>query len=664
MTVLIASSFTKSLGKLTAQEQAQAKITAFDIQQNPDSPGLSLHRLDRARDQNFWSARVNSDLRIILHKKDGTTLLAYVDHHDDAYDWAERRKLESHPRTGAAQIVEIRETVQDVVIQRYIEEAVRKPPLFAAQDDDVLLSWGVPPEWLDTVRQATEDTFEDIATHLPDEAAEALLQAAVGEAPTVRIGDDSGTGFAHPDAMRRFRVVGNQEELAAALDAPWDQWAVFLHPAQQEFVDRDFNGPARVIGSAGTGKTVVALHRAVRLAKEDADHKVLLATFNAELVEGLAEKIALLTRGQTDLRARITVSTLDAVAQDIVGAAGGDIAGPAEVEAALEKALEETQTKIAATFLADEWAQIVDAWNVRDEAAYLDMPRLGRKVRMAQSRRAEVWGVMSVVREKLAAQGLTTPASLLHNAAVEMSEAPFTHVVVDEAQDISVPELKLVAAMAGARPNGLFFAGDIGQRIFRAAFPWSAVGVEVRGRSRSLKVNYRTSQQIRAKSDLLLPPRLVEADGNEDRRTGITSVFEGPPPVLKTFTSRAEEISAVSQWLGELTKSGFSHDEMAVLVRSPGEVSELQSLRDALPQAHVLSMHDAKGREYRAVAVIACDADLLPLESRLMAANDERDMQEVFDTERHLLYVAATRAREQLWVSGCDPVSEFLQDLV
>ena len=193
MTVLIASSFTKSLGKLTAQEQAQAKITAFDIQQNPDSPGLSLHRLDRARDQNFWSARVNSDLRIILHKKDGTTLLAYVDHHDDAYDWAERRKLESHPRTGAAQIVEIRETVQDVVIQRYIEEAVRKPPLFAAQDDDVLLSWGVPPEWLDTVRQATEDTFEDIATHLPDEAAEALLQAAVGEAPTVRIGDDSGS---------------------------------------------------------------------------------------------------------------------------------------------------------------------------------------------------------------------------------------------------------------------------------------------------------------------------------------------------------------------------------------------------------------------------------------------------------------------------------------
>ena len=269
MTVLIASSFTKSLNKLTGQEQSQAKITAFDIQQNPENPGHSIHRIDRCRDPGFWSARVNRDIRIVLHKRDGDTLLAYVGHHDDAYAWAERRRLDTHPRTGAAQIVEIRETVEKIVVQRYVEESVRKPRLFDREADETILDWGVPEDWVDTVRQATEDTVLDIAGHLPDEAQEAVLAAAVGEAPVVRIsGKDNARGYDHPDARRRFRVVGDQAQLSAALEAPWEEWAVFLHPAQQEFVDRDFNGPARVIGSAGTGKTVVALHRAVRMARE------------------------------------------------------------------------------------------------------------------------------------------------------------------------------------------------------------------------------------------------------------------------------------------------------------------------------------------------------------------------------------------------------------
>ena len=295
MTVRIASSFTKSLDRLTGQERSAAKVTAFDVQSDPASPGLSLHRVERARDPGFWTARVNRDLRIVLHRRDGETLLAYVGHHDDAYAWAERRRLDRHPRTGAAQIVEIRETVETVVTHRYVEEAVRRPRLFS-ESDDTLLSWGVPEDWLETVRGATEDTVLDIAAHLPDEAQEAVLAAAVGEAPTVRIAAPEADAYAHPDARRRFTVVGDQAALEAALEAPWDDWAVFLHPAQREFVERDFNGPARVIGSAGTGKTVVALHRAVRLAREDAEARVLLATFSASLAEGLSQKLSRLLR--------------------------------------------------------------------------------------------------------------------------------------------------------------------------------------------------------------------------------------------------------------------------------------------------------------------------------------------------------------------------------
>ncbi len=671
MTVLIASSFTKSLDRLTGQEQAAAKITAFDIQSNPDSPGLSLHRINNARDPDFWSARVNRDIRIVLHKRGGDTLLAYIGHHDDAYAWAERRRLERHPKTGAAQIVEVRETVQKIVTQRYVEEEIRKPALFASESDETLLSWGVPEDWLETVREATDDTVLDIAGHLPDEAQEAVLAAAVGEAPTVRIVAQEGSGYAHPDAQRRFRVIGDQAELEAALDAPFDDWAVFLHPAQREFVDRDFNGAARVIGSAGTGKTVVALHRAVRLADEAADNRVLLTTFSPDLAKGLSRKLARLTGGRPDLARRITVDTLPEIArglvpEDLFGRPA--IASEEEMEGLLADAAEKEGTDISPGFLAEEWRLIVDAWDVRDQETYRELPRLGRKVRMAASRRDELWRVFARMRNALEQSGKETEAGLMHRLARELDRPPFTHVVVDEAQDISVPELHFVAALAGDRPNGLFFAGDIGQRIFRSPFPWKAVGVDIQGRSRSLKVNYRTSHQIRSKSDLLLPPRLLEVDGGEDRRLGVSSVFHGPTPELHVFDDEATESARVGGWIDRCLSDKIDSTTIAVLVRSAAELPRAQAAIAAASMdsadVRVGLMHDAKGREFRAVAVMACDTDVLPSEARLLQASDERALKEIYDTERHLLYVAATRARERLWLSACKPPSEFLEDLL
>lgn len=670
MTVLIAQSFQKSLSKLTAQEQAAVKVTAYDIQSDPDTSGLSLHRIDRCRDPDFWSVRVNRDIRIVLHKRGSDTALVYVGHHDDAYDWAERHRLDRHPTTGAAQIVEIRETVEEIVVRRYVEEAARKPLIFASESDDGLRSWGVPEDWIETVRQATEDTVLDIASHLPDEAQEALLSAAVGDRPVLRFATREESGFSHPDARRRFVVIGDEAELAAALDAPWDDWAIFLHPAQREFVDRNFNGPARVIGSAGTGKTVVALHRAVRLAEDDAHNRVLLTTFSDDLAAGLSHKLDRLTGGRPDLAERIMVDTLANVARRLAAQYLGDIriASDNEAVALLKKAAGAEGTDVSQGFLIDEWRLVVDAWDVRDADSYRDLPRLGRKVRMAASRRDELWRVFARIRTGLEVEGKLTEAGMMHLLARRISDLqdlPFTHVVVDEAQDISVPELHLIAAIAGQRPNGLFFAGDIGQRIFRSPFPWKAVGVDIQGRSRSLKVNYRTSHQIRSKSDLLLPPRLLEADGGEDNRLGVSSVFHGPAPELHVFDQVEEESDAVGIWIKGCLKEGFASETIGVLVRSDKELPRAQaaiSLSGASIQAAL--MHDAKGREFRAVAVMACDADVLPSEERLVGASDERALKEVYDSERHLLYVAATRARERLWLSACNPASEFLADLL
>ena len=658
MTHRIADTFYDALAKLTPQEQKAVKQSAFDFQMDPSLPGFSMHRVDRARDPNFWTARVNRDIRMVIHKSGGDTLLAWVGHHDDAYRWAETRRIETHPTTGAVQIVEARETVEDVVVQRFVEEAVLLPRLFEGEADDTLWSWGVPEDWLDTVREATEETVLDIAGFLPSEAADAILAAATGERPKTTIAFHAGQDpWSHPDAQRRFRVVEDVEELRAALDAPWEKWTVFLHPAQLEFVDRDFNGPARVIGSAGTGKTVVALHRAVRLAA-DRSAKVLLTAFNRRLADILKRKLPLIA--SPSVMDRITVEDFGSVIHRLHAERFGpvEIVDEATVRRFLEEAAAKSGLSVDPDFLFEEWSLIVDAWNVRAADTYRDLPRLGRKQRMAVSRRDALWSVFDATRTRLTAEGVTTEAMSAHDL-MSTGGFPWSHVLVDEAQDISVPELLLLGSALGDRANGLFFAGDIGQRIFRAPFPWASAGVDVRGRSRILKVNYRTSHQIRRRSDMLLPEKLVEADGSEESRLGVTSVFDGPVPRIQVFDSHHAELAELTEWLNELSLMGVEPEEIAVLVRSPAQIDDLKSL--GIP---VTLMHDAKGAEFRAVAVPRLDHDVLPDETRLLGARDEAQLDEVMATERHLLYVAATRARDFLWLSGTEPVSEFLSDLV
>lgn len=258
----IADTFTDSHGRVTAQEQKAAKTTAFDLQLDATSNGLSFHKLDRAKDSNFWSVRVNAVIRIIVHRTAASILLVYVDHHDDAYKWAERRKIERHPTTGAMQLVEVRERVEKVEILKPKEVTVTpapvtrpSSPLFDNLRKFELMAFGVPQEWVNDVRTATEDTLFGIIGHLPQEAQEALLKLAVGEKPQPpEPAPVEADPFAHPDAQRRFRVLANAEELKQALDYPSDKWAVFLHPAQADLVERSFSGPTRFRVGPGPGR--------------------------------------------------------------------------------------------------------------------------------------------------------------------------------------------------------------------------------------------------------------------------------------------------------------------------------------------------------------------------------------------------------------------------
>jgi mRNA-degrading endonuclease RelE of RelBE toxin-antitoxin system len=686
----IADTFTDSLSRLTGDEQKAVKTTAFDLQLNPANPGFSFHKLDKAKDKNFWSVRVGSDIRLIVHRTLGSLLLCYVDHHDKAYDWAERRKLVIHPKTGAAQIVEIRETIQEIVVPKYIETPKPlhdspKKPLFAKVSDGELLSYGVPAEWLNDVRQATEETLLALADHLPSEAAEALLELATGGKPRIpQTVPTVSSPFDHPDAQRRFRVMSNVEELERALDFPWDKWTVFLHPEQRQLVERDYTGPARVSGSAGTGKTIVALHRAAFLARTNPDSRLLLATFSDTLAHALHTKLRRLIGNEPRLAERIDVHSLNALGLRLYKSLLGPVtvAGRSDVRELLRGTSKSIGGhKFSLYFLLTEWEQVVDAWQLENWEAYRDVARLGRKTRLPEAQRAVLWSIFEKVRGGLKERGVMTQAAVFTAVAAVIAKSknpPFAFAVVDEAQDLSIAHLKFFAALGAGRPNALFFAGDLGQRIFQQPFSWKALGVDIRGRSRTLRVNYRTSHQIRKQADRLLGPEMADADGNVDDRRDTVSVFNGPPPLIQVLKSEKEEIKAVSVWLLEHLKTGIAPHEFGVFVRSDAELPRARAAIECtgIPfkvldehvettsgYASISTMHLAKGLEFRAVVVMACDDEIIPLQERIETVGDDADLQEVYDTERHLLYVACTRARDYLLVTGIEPASEFLDDL-
>lgn len=450
MRFLLADTFTASLAKLTNAEQKAVKLTAFDLQTDPRSPGLRWHKLPGLRDDRFRSVSASMDLRLIVHDSGQSRLLCYVDHHDAAYAWAGRRRLETHPRTGAAQLVE--------VVEKTVEEAAEaadpsKPadrgpevpeastvrgsegsdaayggPALGGVSEERLLGFGVPADWLAEVRAASEERLLVIAERLPGEAQEAILRLLVGEEPepAAVVAEEDADPFRHPDAERRFKVVADSEDLQRALDAPWEKWAVFLHPSQKALVEKRFGGPARVAGSAGTGKTVVALHRAAALARRDTAAGVLLTTFSRPLARLLRARLRRLVEGDAALAGRIEVETLD---DAVLGLHESQSGRPRLATPEMQRALVSKATKavpdhrFSPAYAFEEWRAVVDAWQLSSWEDYRDVARLGRRTRLGEKQRRSLWNIFHQVRAGLESGGLVTMAGVYAEATAHPDTA-------------------------------------------------------------------------------------------------------------------------------------------------------------------------------------------------------------------------------------------------
>jgi hypothetical protein len=680
MNFVIADTFQKSLASLDAQSQGLVKQKAFDFQSNPANPGFQLHRISDAKDKDFWSIRVNADLRVIVHKTKDSVALCYVDHHDPAYAWAEVRRLEVHPKTGAAQFVEVRERIEEVV-RKVVREVEAEAPIFAQHEDRYLLALGVPQQWLMAVRTVGSKGFERLSEHLPAEAYERLFALACGEpVPTPEPQAAGADPFAHPDAQRRFRVLDNQDELRRALEFPWEKWLVFLHPDQRSVVDRRFAGSAKVYGGAGTGKSVVAMHRAVRLARAG-EGPVLLTTYSKTLGARLEQAIGYLLPREDTARTRLTVRHLHSVAVERWNARGRGafVAARAEdVLRALEAGLRTAGggTDLSVPFVRSEWDAIVDPWGIAAWPAYKAFSRAGRATPLGAKQRLQLWKIFEVARTELRAMKRTTWSELCHEIAREAADnPPFRHIVADEVQDFGPAELVLLRALVRSAADDLLVCGDAGQRIFVRPIALARVGIDVRGRSTRLRVNYRTTDQIRSFADRLLP-KADEGEGSDsDRRT--VSLLHGLEPVVAAHRTIDGEIAGLTEWVKGLLTDGYRPGEVAIFARSETILRERAEpalrklglvphpLRDETPPAvkdvGIGTMHRAKGLEFKAVAVVGCDYDVLPPAYVLRELADDADRDELVEQERQLLYVAATRARERLLMSHTGKPTRFLR---
>ena len=568
--------------------------------------------------------------------------------------------------------------------------------LFADVSDADLTRLGVDAQTLPTVRLLTSEAdLETLQTALPDAQYAALHALACGMtvdeawAEVARlVPADAPPGQVDPgdlvSAMERtpgqITFVSGQEELHFILAHPFAVWRTFLHPSQRKIAYRpSYSGPAQVTGGPGTGKTVTVLHRAAFLAGTRRPEPVLVTTFNGNLAESLSAQLDLLVHDAA-VRSRIEVLNVDRLAYRVVKQARGSpvIADERELRTRWAEAAADAGLAFTPAFLKNEWEQVILAQDLHTEQAYLTCLRTGRGRPLAKAQRSQVWHVAQRVTAELAAARQSTHFQLANEATqlLRQAGAPrYRHILVDEAQDLHPAQWRLLRAAVEPGPDDLFIAADPHQRIYDNRVSLTSLRISVRGRSHRLSLNYRTTQEILAWAMPLLGAEPVTGlDGEVDSLLGYRSPMHGPRPQAWKAASRAEEFGLLAERVRSWVSAGIEPHAIGVAARSAALVREARealtaagiattslSGRSSTPAVRAGTMHAMKGLEFQAVAVIGVEQGLVPEPGAVTPETEDalahaQDLQR----ERCVLFVACTRARDHLYVSGTGEPSSFL----
>jgi len=697
--VAIADNFIESCSKLPADSREKAFRFLLKFKRNPLGQGANLEKLTMCRDKNLYSARIDKASRAILKKSESGSvlLLLWADTHDEAYRWAQNRVCEINPETGAIQLYTVDE--QTIANERTPEGT--QTGLFANVRDRHLLKLGVPKALLPKIRRMQQkidlieaedevprDCFEALtflADGEPLEDVLLLVDELRGEQERVDTSDFE-KALINPYSQQKFYVGPSEKELKAALDAPLEKWRVFLHPSQRKIVQRDWNGPVRLLGGAGTGKTVVALHRAKWLAENrcTADQKILVTTFTKNLATDIASNLAAICLdGQM---AYVEVVNLDRWVNEFLQRNNYrftiDYGKQADElwRKAFESRSDSLDSKFDEKFFREEWANIIQPEEVLTLKEYFKVSRTGRGIRMGRKERKLVWPVFEEYRVLQNERGIREPADAMRDACgllQHMGKKPFNHVIVDEAQDMSSQAFKLLRTMVDEHPNDIFITGDAHQRIYGRPVVLGRCGIEVRGRSKKLKINYRTTDEIKTWAISVLQGVSVDdLDGGEDRFEQYTSLLHGENPSIKRFENVEKEVEGVVELISALKANGLAQESLCVVARTNSAVDSYGTMLNerGVPTYRILgtaiderkkqgvrlaTMHRVKGLEFDAMIIAGANADMIP--NAALTTDDPMVKVSILNKERALLHVAATRAKKYVFVTGYGEQSPFLE---
>ena len=708
ITVALSSDFFKALNKLP--EKGRAKATSFvsKFRDNPRSPGLNYERIEGGKDPMIRSLRVDQDIRCIVRapEEGDTYVLLWIDKHDDAYQWARRRTCHVNRVNGALQVVDVEAAevaVSDASNSTDLQaESEKISSLFGHCDNDQLMLLGVPEALLPAVRAVCSDeSLSRLIQWVPKDCVDGLILLAEGRQIEAVIDELERKRPAHIDpedvaaalktyeSKAEFLVITDDDELEAMLAAPLEQWRVFLHPSQRRLIERNWSGPVRVLGGAGTGKTVVAMHRARWLAqqliKSESSGRVLFTTYTRNLSTDIRSSLTKIC-SPAELQ-RLEVNHLDGWVSTFLKGQGLPVRvfdqNARKACWDLAMAIADPSLGLDRRFYEEEWKEVVLANGCRTQPEYLAARRVGRGTRLTRQNRAQIWPVFDAMRMELRQRGLWEPEEAKQAAAELIKEsgldARYAAVVVDEAQDLDVAGFSLLRTLVGqSHANDLFIVGDPHQRIYGKPLVLSRCGIEIRGRSRKLRINYRTTEETRAWATAVLNGiDFDDLDGGLDPATDYRSLLHGDEPLIKAFEDTAEEQKFLTSTLHQIQQEQGGLAATCVVARTNGGVEKLnvamkragfstriinkdESDDPSDPALRIATMHRVKGLEFDQVFIPNLDINQLPLRVELDQRPDQLSRELFENQERSLLHVAATRAKKRVVITYSGKPSSFI----
>ena len=691
--VAISSDFLTAFARLP--RQVQSKVTEFvnKFRNDPMSPGIHYEKLNSGIDKKIFSVRIDDTYRgiVVRQQETGVYLLLWVDHHDEAYQWAANKRCEVNPQTGAIQVFDVQTVVEQV-------SAPEKVALFALATDDDLLQLGVPEAQLDFVRSFIhKEDFYKAESAMPQDAYEHLSWLAEGfpvaevlellaeEQNTSASGEDLAAALDVPATLKSFVVVDGEDELRRIMAEPLEKWRVFLHPTQRKIVRKEYSGAARVLGGAGTGKTVVAMHRAKQLASKcEGQQRILMTTFTANLAADIRENLRKICTLE-ELR-RIEVIHLDAWVNQFLreSSFSAQIGYDDAIDPIWEKAilLANNDLPFEASFYKEEWNRIVIAQEALTLNKYVKATRNGRGTRLDRKKRIQVWKVFENYQNLMKEYQIRDINTAMYESTKLLqaagSKPRYTSIIIDEGQDFSDNAYRLIRALAGEEhPNDIFIVGDSHQRIYRNHPTLSKCGINVRGRSSNLKINYRTTEEIRKHAFALLNGiPFDDLDDGADIGGKCQSLTHGEKPIIENFSNANDEFDFILGEVKKLKNSGVALTDICVVARTKKLVDDYIALFTragirsyaikrnkaddrSYDGLRVATMHRVKGLEFKYVFIAAVNNRIIPLPSAINKTDPVSEAESIA-SEKCLLYVAMTRAQKGVYITSYGKKSDFL----